>query len=52
MIDFNDAVEAGKRFEPIEPFQLSATTERAIKVTALMSIAISLKRIADSLEKK
>jgi hypothetical protein len=50
MSDFNNqTVKAAKGFEPIEAFDLNATTERALKVTALMSIAISLKRIADSM---
>ncbi len=46
----NTTVEAAKRFESIEAFELNDRTERAIKTTALMSIAISLKRIADKLE--
>lgn len=51
MMNFdNTTVEAAKRFEPIEAFELNERTERALNVTTLMSIAISLKRIADKLE--
>lgn len=43
--------KACKGFEPIEALQLNELTARGIEVTAMVSIAISLKRIADSMDK-
>lgn len=39
-----------KDFEPIEAVELNDLTVNGIEITAIISIAISLKRIADKLE--
>jgi hypothetical protein len=36
--------------EPIEPYCLTEVEAKGVEITALQSIAISLKRIADKLE--
>jgi hypothetical protein len=44
-------IRACKDMEPIEGFVLNDAEARGVEITALQSIAISLKRIADSMEK-
>jgi hypothetical protein len=51
MNSLDKVIKACKDFEPIEGFILNESEARGVEITALQSIAISLKRIADSMEK-
>ena len=43
-------IRACKNMEPIEAYMLNESEARGVEITALQSIATSLKRIADKLE--
>jgi hypothetical protein len=45
--EFNETID---KFEPMLAFPMSANDMESLKATAIVSIAISLKRIADKLE--
>ncbi len=47
--EFNETI---KKLEPMLDFEMDADDVESLKTTSIVSIAISLKRIADSMEAK
>jgi flagellar basal body-associated protein FliL len=45
--DYNNTIN---KFEPIPEFKMNASDSKSLQMSAITSIAISLKRIADKLE--